>query len=75
MPYKLQASTLPKSVLIGLEVALLLLFFHGTHLRKCFPRVLCLGFPGGPVVESPPANAGDTGSISGPERSYMPQGH
>ena len=35
-------------------VALLLLFFHGTHLRKCFPRVLCLGFPGGPVVESPP---------------------
>ena len=28
MPYKLQASTLPKSVLIGLEVALLLLFHN-----------------------------------------------
>ena len=25
-------------------------------------------FPGGPVVKNPPANAGDTGSILGPER-------
>ena len=24
-------------------------------------------FPGGPVVRSPPANAGDVGSIAGPE--------
>ena len=31
------------------------------------------GFPGDPVVKNPPANAGDTGLISGPERSYMPQ--
>ena len=30
------------------------------------------GFPGGTVVENPPANAGDTGSISGPGRSHMP---
>ena len=29
------------------------------------------GFPGGAVVESPPANAGDTGSCPGPGRSYM----
>ena len=32
-----------------------------------------LGFPGGAVVESPPANAGDTGSSPGPGRSHMPR--
>jgi len=32
-----------------------------------------LGFPGGPVVKNPPANAGDTGSIPGPGRSHMPR--
>ena len=31
-----------------------------------------LGFPGGAVVENPPANAGDTGSSPGPGRSHMP---
>ena len=31
------------------------------------------GFPGGPVVENPPANGGDTGSIPGPGRSPMLQ--
>ena len=31
------------------------------------------GFPGGTVVKNPPANAGDTGSSSGPGRSHMPQ--
>ena len=30
-------------------------------------------FPGGTVVKNPPANAGDTGSIPGPGRSYMPR--
>ena len=30
------------------------------------------GFPGGAVVESPPANAGDMGSCPGPGRSHMP---
>ena len=29
------------------------------------------GFPGGTVVKNPPANAGDTGSSPGPERSHM----
>ena len=29
-------------------------------------------FPGGPVVKNPLANAGDTGSIPGPGRFYMP---
>ena len=31
------------------------------------------GFPGGAVVESPPADAGDTGSCLGPGRSHMPR--
>ena len=30
-----------------------------------------LDFPGGVVVKSPPANAGDMGSIPGPGRSNM----
>ena len=30
------------------------------------------GFPGGAVVENPPANAGDMGSSSGLGRSHMP---
>ena len=29
------------------------------------------GFPGGPVVKNPPANAGNMGSISGPGGSHM----
>ena len=32
-------------------------------------------FPGGPVDKNPPANAADTGSISGPGRSHMPWGN
>ena len=32
-------------------------------------------FPGGPVVRNPSANAGDMGSIPGPERSRMPLGN
>ena len=31
------------------------------------------GFPGGAVVERPPADAGDTGSCPGPGRSHMPR--
>ena len=37
------------------------------------PKVLELGFPGGAVVESPPANAGDTGSSPGLGGSHMPR--
>ena len=32
-----------------------------------------LGFSGGAVVKSPPANAGDTGSSPGPGGSHMSQ--
>ena len=35
---------------------------------KIAPR----GFPGGAVVENPPASAGDTGSSPGLGRSHMP---
>ena len=31
------------------------------------------GFPGGSVVKNLAANAGDTGSIPGAERSHIPQ--
>ena len=31
------------------------------------------GFPGGAVVENPPASAGDTGSSPGLGRSHMPR--
>ena len=31
------------------------------------------GFPGGAVVENPPANAGDTGSSPGLGRSHVPR--
>ena len=34
---------------------------------------LVLDFPGGAVVKNSPANAGDTGSSPGPERSHMPR--
>ena len=36
-------------------------------------RVFIQGFPGGAVVETPPANAGDMGSSPGPGRSHMPR--
>ena len=36
-------------------------------------RISLGDFPGGAVVKNPPANAGDTGSISGPGRSHMLQ--
>ena len=36
-------------------------------------KYVCRGFPGGAVVENPPANAGDTGSSPGLGRSHMPR--
>ena len=38
------------------------------------PVTAAPGFPGGTVVESPPADAGDTGLCPGPGRSHMPRG-
>ena len=42
-------------------------------LAKASSKDLVGGFPGGAVVENPPANAGDTGSSPGPGRSHMLQ--
>ena len=42
-------------------------------LSKQIPRLWVRGFPGGMVVENPPANAGDRGSRPGPGRSLRPQ--
>ena len=36
-------------------------------------RIMLWGFPGGAVVESLPADAGDTGSSPGLGRSHMPR--
>ena len=41
------------------------------HLQKTIKSIKATGFPGGAVVESPPANAGDTGWMPGPGRSHM----
>ena len=40
---------------------------------KAVKMITILGLPGGAVVKNPPANAGDTGSSPGPERSHMPR--
>ena len=44
-------------------------YYSGPHFLKSFHW----GFPGGAVVESLPANAGDAGSSPGLGRSHMPQ--
>ena len=36
-------------------------------------KIQLLSFPGGTVIESPPADAGDTGSCPGPGGSHMPR--
>ena len=42
-------------------------------LSGIFKAIRAQDFPGGAVVQNPPANAGDTGSSPGPGRSHMPQ--
>ena len=41
--------------------------------QSCMTKEACLGFPGGAVVESLPADARDTGSSPGLGRSHMPR--
>ena len=43
--------------------------------RWCSSKSLGLDFAGGPVVENPPANAGDTRLIPGPGRFHMSPGN
>ena len=47
--------------------------FSLTKLCSVFLKNTRRGFPGGAVVESLPANAGDTGSSPGLGRSHMPR--
>ena len=50
--------------------------FHtdcGTDCNGADSKSLSWGFPGGAVVESLPANAGDTGSSPGLGRSHVPR--
>ena len=44
----------------------------GIGLQFCEIKKVLRDFPGGAVVENPPANAGNTSSILGPGRSHMP---
>ena len=43
--------------------------------RTCFKLDSAQSFPGGLVVENPPANAGDTDSIPAPGRAHMSHGN
>ena len=49
--------------------------FHLKKWQKEVKNKKKWGFPGGSVVKNPPANAGDTSSISDLRRSHMPQGN
>ena len=51
---------------------------HDSRISVIIPQInnkknILQGFPGGAVVENPPANAGDTGSSPGLGRSHMPR--
>ncbi len=48
----------------------LLAYYQNAENQKTVP---IMGLPGGVALESPPANAGDTGSCPGPGRSHMPR--
>ena len=57
------------STKVSLETKLICDLRYATFKREYW------GFPDGPVVKNLPANAGDTGSISGPGRFHVPQGN
>ena len=44
---------------------------HFSTKHNSFQKRVSRDFPGGAVVKNPPANAGDTGSISGLGRSHV----
>ena len=55
----------------GFCILALLVFLNYVHVTLI--KIKILGFPGGAVVESLPADAGDTGSSPGLGRSHMPR--
>ena len=63
------------NVLINFSVLFIRIACESIFQNKKFDLIKkkVLGFPGGAVVESLPANAGHTGSSPGLGRSHMPQ--
>ena len=64
------------SILVFFSIIVVLLFeyaeyLHGLKSQNYIKRHTRGGFPGGAVVENPPANAGDTGSSPGLGGSHM----
>ena len=49
------------------------MYYVQNSIQKLIYKRKYRGFPGGAVVENPPANAGDTGSSPGLGRSHMPR--
>ena len=75
-----QGSTHVNILFLGLTTYITELFLsrrNNTWLKTtiAFKDKTLRGFPGGAVVENPPANAGDTGSSPGLGRSHMPRGN
>ena len=54
-------------------IPLLGIYLDKTIIQKDHSKKIVQGFPGGAVVESPPAGAGDTGSSPGLGGSHMPR--
>ena len=63
----------PEEDLSEVEIANLLKKEFKVMIVKMIKELKRMGFPGGAVVENPPANAGDTGSCPGPGGSHMPR--
>ena len=58
---------------IKVNIKYIFYFLISLNEKWMFKAKIVLGFPGGAVVESLPANAGDTGSSPGLGRSHMPR--
>ena len=55
--------------LVNKDIKTVITVFHVQKVRVKIEHIR--DFPGGTVVENPPANAGDTGSSPGPGGSHM----
>ena len=61
------------TIILLLNIFLILTEAEKMNVQFFYVKTINLGFPGGTVVENPPANAGDTGSSPGPGGSHMPR--